>query len=141
MNTASTRLVRRVAATLSVGLLALGACSSDGDTSTDDGASNVSHVSNEAFCAQLGTLAASDGTNAVTDLQDLAASAPDDIADDMSAFADLFAEMTALSEDGSDAAEAELTDKMSEYEALTGRLDAWSNENCPDLPANVFTEN
>ncbi len=139
MNTSSTTpLARTIAAALGVGLLALSACSSDGDTSTDD---NGARVSTEEFCARLGTLAESDGTGVATQLQDLAASAPDDVSDDIAAFADLFGEMTALSEETTDEAQAKLADKMADYEELTGRLDTWSNENCPDLPENVFTEN
>ncbi len=59
----------------------------------------------------------------------------------MNAFGDLFTEMTALSEEATDEAQAKLTEKLADYEELTARLDTWSNENCPDLPENVFTAN
>ena len=137
MSTSSTPLTRGVVAALSVGLLALGACSSAGDSSTDGG----DGVSTEEFCTRLGALAESDGAGVVAELQGLAASAPDDVTDDMKAFADLFTEMTALSEEATDEAQAKLTEKLADYEELTARLDTWSNENCPDLPENVFTAN
>jgi hypothetical protein len=119
-------------------MLAFAACGSDDESSGDDAANAAS---TEEFCAELGVLAGDDGSNVTAGLQDLAASAPGDVADDMRDFAELFAEMSALSEDASESAQAELADKMGEYEELTGRLDAWSNENCPDLPANVFSQN
>ncbi len=127
--------VRRVVAGLSVaGLLTLGACGSDGG-------GNGGAASTEAFCAQLGEVSAGDGSSIATDLQSLAEAAPDAISDDMQAFANLFNEMDALSTDTSDEAAAQLAGKMGEFGDLTGRLDAWSNENCPDLPTNVFTQN
>lgn len=121
-----------------VGLLALSACGSDDESSSD--AEGGDTASSEEFCAQLGELAAGDGSSVVTDLQTLAESAPDAISDDMQAFANLFNEMEALSTEQTDEAAAQLADKIGEMGELTGRLDTWTNENCPDIPDNVFTE-
>ena len=134
----STPVTHGVVAALSVGLLALGACSSDGDSSTDGG----DGVSTEELSAR-GSAPWPNRTAPVSfaELQGLAASAPDDVTDDMNAFADLFTEMTALSEEATDEAQVKLTEKLADYEELTARLDTWSNENCPDLPENVFTAN
>lgn len=138
MKQSPTGRFRRVLAALSVGLLAVAACGSDDEGSGGDVSDGAS---TEEFCTQLGVLAADDGSNVTTGVQDLAASAPGDVADDMSAFADLFAEMSALSGDTSEDAQAALADKMAEFAELSARLDTWSNENCPDLPQDVFSEN
>jgi hypothetical protein len=125
---------RRVIAAFTVAaVVALGACGSDGESSGSGDSAE--------FCARLGELAAGDDGDTTTDdltadLQQLADIAPDDVADDMQAFVDLFLEMDALSEDQSD----ELSALMDEFGDLTSRLDTWSNEFCPDLPENVFTE-
>jgi len=137
MKSTATHTVRRALAGVTVvGLLALSACGSDGDA--NGGGGDAATV--EEFCSEVGKVAAGDGSSAAADLQSLAESAPDAISDDMQAFANLFNEMDALSTDGSDEAAAKLADKMGEYTDLTGRLDTWSNENCPDLPENVFTQ-
>ncbi len=57
----------------------------------------------------------------------------------MSDFADLFAELVALEVDESGDAGAVSADQLAQYDELSGRLNTWSNENCPDLPENVFT--
>jgi hypothetical protein len=138
MNPTSHRSVRRaIGAFTVVGLLTLGACGSDSD-------SNGDAVSSEAFCARIGELAAGDddttSDDLKADLQNLADMAPDAVSDDMQAFVDLFNEMDALSADESEEAAAQITDMMNELGELTSRLDSWSNENCPDLPENIFTE-
>ena len=135
MTSAPTPLTRRVLALAAAGVLALGACGSDGDGSSDgDGADT------QAFCAQLGELIEGDGSNAEAGLRDLAASAPEGVADDMAAFVDLFVAMSALDAEGSEEAQAELADRIGDFDDLAGRLDTWTNENCPDLPRNAFTE-
>jgi hypothetical protein len=139
MNPTSHRSVRRaIGAFTVVGLLALGACGSDSD-------SNGDAVSSEEFCDKLGELTAGDDNDTTSDdlkadLQNLADIAPDGVSDDMQAFVDLFNEMDALSADQSEEAAAQITDMMDEIGELTSRLDSWSNENCPDLPENIFTE-
>ena len=135
MTSAPIPLTRRALTLAAAGLIALAACGSD--SSSDDAGNGVD---TQEFCTQLGVLVASDGSNAEQGLRDLAAVAPGDLADDMTAFADLFAEMSALDAEGSEDAQAELADRMGEFDELAGRLDTWSNANCPDLPQNVFTE-
>lgn len=123
---------RAVAALTIAAMVPLGACGSDSESSG---------VDNAEFCARLGELAAGGDGDTTSDdleadLQQLADNAPDDVADDMQSFVDLFVEMDALSEDQAD----ELSAMMDEFSDLTSQLDNWSNENCPDLPENVFTE-
>jgi hypothetical protein len=136
MKSTPTPRIRRALAGLAVaGTLAISACGSDDAADSGDDA-----VSTEAFCTELGALAATEEGSISAELQSLADSAPDAITDDMQAFSRLFGELDALSTDESDEAAAQMAELFGEYEDVTSRLDIWANDNCPELPENVFTE-
>jgi hypothetical protein len=124
---------------LAVGLtaaagLALAACGSDsgGGGSTD------------AFCEEIQALAeSSDDTTEAEDLaalQSVADAAPSEISDAMNELVDGFEQLQSF--DAEAASEAE----MGEFLAIAGGLDEASTaveefalENCPDLPADLFS--
>jgi len=120
---------------LSVGaVLALAACGSD-----DGGGGG----STEAFCNEIVALAESsddmtDEQN-VAALQSLADATPGEISGDMDILVEVFEELQALD------LETATDEEMADFEAMVADLDeasanveAYAEENCPDLPADIF---
>ncbi len=138
MRLTPTSRIRRALAALTIGTFVLVACSSDDESSSGGGDA----VSVEEFCSRLDEVASQDNTDAaaLAKLDDLASVAPDEIAEDMTDFAVVFSELITASADTSpDADPSILEDGLVTYNELSTRLDAWTNENCPDLPRDLFT--
>ena len=125
----------RLAIVLSAGTaLSLAGCGSDsgGGGSTD------------AFCEEVTAIAASDADTTeeqdLAALQAIAASAPSEISDEMNQLVEAFEELQAFD------AEAASDDEMADFLALAASIEevgtaveAFATENCPDLPAEVFS--
>jgi hypothetical protein len=139
-------------APLLAGVLALTACGSDDDAeatpaaasedgeSTDDAAATDEAESTGGgdFCAALEAYIESDtGPDAMADAADiaeLAAAAPDEIADDFQSLADLTAQLAAFDEmNATDDEIAEFEAAVADFDPVATRIEEWSAENCPDV--------
>jgi hypothetical protein len=126
----------RLAIVLSAGTaLSLAGCGSD---------SGGGGGSTDAFCEEVTALAASDADTTeeqdLAALQAVAASAPGEISDEMNQLVEAFEELQAFD------AEAASDDEMADFLALAASIEevgtaveAFATENCPDLPAEVFS--
>jgi len=116
------------------GALSVAACGGD-----DDGGGST-----DAFCAEIAKLA--DSGSDTTEEEDLAAlqavaeAAPDEISDEMNELLDGFEQLQAFDPETSS------EDEIADFLALADSLDQagiaveeFATENCPDLPADLFS--
>jgi hypothetical protein len=115
--------------------LVLAACGSDSDSSDSSG-------STEAFCDDV--LAIGDLGEDTTEEDGLAAfrtaadSAPSEISDEMNQFVDLLVRLQEFGEEPTEEDIADITEVSAELEELSLKVEEFSKENCPDLPADFF---
>lgn len=133
MTTPTSRPIRLLAGIAACTGLALAACGSD-----DEGGGG----STEAFCNEIETFAQTpdNGDDANTAaLQSLADTAPTEISGDMDILLEVFRDLQDLDlESASEDAIADLESRAAELDEASANIETFAQENCPDLPADIF---
>ncbi len=145
MRSGTSRPIRLAVAVAAAGMLTLTACGSDsGGSESSGGGESSGSGSTDAFCEELGTLAESDADTTpeqdLADIRAVAAVAPDEISDEMTLLVDGFEKLQAF--DAAAASEEEQSDFLAlaaAFEEASTKIEAFTMENCPDLPADFFS--
>jgi hypothetical protein len=150
MRQPTSRPLRLAIALAASGALALTACGSDSDSDSDSSSSAESRSgasssgSPEAFCVDLLAISEApddlDNEAGLALLQAAAASAPSEISDDMNQLTDSFELLLSFDEDATDDEMAEFSERAEAIEAASLKIEDYARDNCPDLPADFFSE-
>jgi hypothetical protein len=134
MHRSSVRPIRLAVALAAGAALALTACGDDDSSGGDV----------DTFCEEITTLAESedsgdDATNLAM-LQSVADAAPSEISDEFDELVDAFEQLQSFdAEAATDEEMAEFLDIADGLDEASARIEEFAVENCPDLPAGLFT--
>ncbi len=134
MRLPASRTIRFATCLTAGAALTLAACGSD------DGGGG----STDAFCEQITALADSDADTTeeqdLSELQAVADAAPSEISDEMEQLIEGFEKLQAF--DAAAASEEETADFIAlaaDFDEASTKIEAFTLENCPDLPADFFS--